>query len=152
MATAETKTTEKKVVAPKAKEAVKKVETKVEETLSSVKNTATKVTTSVSDATKSSLDTVKDAATKVADAAKSSVDTIKDTYTDVEIAITEARASGNARAKKILNAFFNDKANDKVANFVGYIGETSAVCATISCAPMALPANKINTLYKKITA
>jgi len=141
---------EKKVAAPKV--AVKKVETKVEDTLNTVKETATKVTTSVSDAAKSSVDSVKDTATKIADAAKSSVDSIKDTYTDAEIAVKDARVSGNARAKKILNAFFDERANDKIANFVGYIGEASAVCSTIGCAPMTLPAEKINTLYKKITA
>lgn len=128
---------EKKVAAPKVEKKVTTVK-KVED---SVKETATKVS-----------DNVKDTATKVADAAKSGIDTVKDTYTDVEIAISDARVSGNARAKKILTSVFDDNANDVVVDFVGYLGEVTAVCSKVICSPMTVPTNKLNTLYKKITA
>ena len=161
---------EKKVAAPKVEKKVttaQKVETKVEETatkvVDSVKETATKVSDSVKETTTSVTNSVKDTATKIADAAKSgidtvtdaaksSVDTVKDTYSDVETAISDARVSGNERAKKILTSVFDDNANDKVVDFVGYLGEATAVCSKVMCSPMTVPADKINTLYKKITA
>jgi len=131
------KTTEKKVTTPKAKVAAPKVEKKVATPKAAVKKVETKV---------------EDAVNTVKDATQSSVDSVKDTWTDIEDAVKDARVSGNARAIKILNAFFDDKANDKITDFVGYIGEVTAVCSKVMCSPMALPAEQMNTLYKKITA
>jgi len=140
--------TETKKVATPKKAVAPKVEKK--------ENVAKEVATKVTDAAKSAVTTVEETATKattsVADAAKSGLDTLKDTITDAETAISDARISGNTRAKKILTAIFDDKANETVTDLVGYIGEATAVCSTVMCSPMTVPANKVNTLYKKLTA
>jgi len=96
-------------------------------------------------ATKKVEEKVEVTATKVADS-------VKDTYTDIETALKDARVNGNARAKKILASVLDDKANDIVVDFVGYLGEATAVCSKVMCSPMTVPADKMNTLYKKITA
>jgi len=156
----------KKVVAKKAPvEAVNK--TKATSNVEAVKETATKVTSTVSDAAKSGVESVKETTTKVtstvSDATKSSVesvkevatsakDSVKDTYTDIETAIKNSKEAGNSRAKKILSAIIDDKANTTVVNFVGHIGGATSVCATIMCSPMKLSADKAETFYKKLTA
>jgi len=161
---------EKKVAAPKVEKkvtTVQKVEDSVKDTATkvtdnvketatkvtdSVKETATKVTDNVKETASKVTDSVKETATKVTDSAKSSIDTVKDTYSDVETAISDARVSGNSRAKKIFTSVLDDNANDVVVDFVGYLGEATAVCSKIMCSPMTVSANKLNTLYKKITA
>jgi phage-related protein len=85
----------------------------------------------------------------ISDAAHSGTDKVKGTVDSIESKIDEARKSGNERAKKIVADMKLDKiVNEKVA---GYIGETTAVCYTIFCSPMAYASSKIEKLYKKST-
>ena len=163
--TQETPTVEKKVTAKKAPakkstaKAVKKEEVQtsmvtevtstvtdaVKASVDTVKEATTKVTSSVSDATHSTVDTVKEATT-------STTNLIKDTYTDIETAINDSKVAGNERAKKIVTALADDKANETVVNFFGHVGGASSICATIVCSPMRLAADSANSIYKKLTA
>ncbi len=135
--------------------------------IDAVKETATKVSTSVTDAAKSGMTSVKETVTKVSasvtDAAKSGMtsvketvttatDSVKDTFSTIETTINDSRAAGNSRAKKIVAALFDDNVNETVNNFIGHMGEATAVCATVMCSPITVSANQANTLYKKITA
>jgi len=143
MATTAKKTapTAAKKTAPKVeKKVAPQVEAKTEET--SVFDNAV---TAVSDAVNKVTD-------NVSDGAKSSVDTVKESLTDAETAISEARVTGNSKAKKVLSDITNDKANSNVATFVGFMGEITFVCVTVGCAPMLLSANAVNNAYKKLTA
>lgn len=134
--------TEKKVTAKKVTPVVSETaKTSVEV----AKKTTTKVTSAVSDAAKSSIDAVKDATS-------ATTDSVKDVYTSLETVVVDARVSGNARAKKILAAFFDDNVNKTVNNAFGHIGGATSICSVVMCAPMTVSYDGINTLYKKITA
>jgi len=45
-----------------------------------------------------------------------------------------------------------DDVNEIVSDTAGYIGEATAVCVTVACAPAKFAADTTSTLIKKVTA